>query len=200
MDTDGGTSMLRTLVGKIAEIWNAPDQWIEAERAEAFPELEAATPHGAFRSQFLDLARDRQRENGKLVASLITIVWTDAPEGEATRYRDMKALTAMVVEVVLEQMAGRPDICLQYDADNAVICFASGNRLVMELRTAMMAQALRAALGQRMAELAERVRIEFVVQDLDPVDAVAGGTDPAAALVELLGGTRKTREPAVNAA
>lgn len=192
--------MLQTLVGKIAEIWNAPDLWIEAERAEAFPETAPKTPQHSFRSQFLDLARTRQRDNGKLVASLITIVWLDAPQAEAARYRDMKALTAMVVEVVLEQMAGKPDIYLQHDADNAVLCFASGNRLVMELRTAMMAQALRAALTQRMPELAERVRIEFVVNDLDPVDAVTGGSDPAAALVDLLCRTRQASLAAVNAA
>lgn len=181
--------MLNVLVQTIADLWNAPDQWIEAELEEALPpqpEPEPSAGH-TFRSRFLDLARYRQRQNGKVVSSLLTIVWQGAKLSPlAAQFREIKALTALVTEVVLEQMADRPDFFLQYDSNNVVVCFASGNKAVTEVRTAMMAQALRAALLQRMPALAGQVRIDFVVTTVEPIEAVAKGPDLVAGLVDTL--------------
>jgi len=181
--------MLQGLVGKIADLWNAPDQWIDAELQEAMPDGPAAElgPSDHFRLRFIDLARDRQRQNGQLVSSLLTIVWQGAKlTALGPQYRDLRKLAAMVADVVLEQMATQPDFFLQYDDDNIVLCFASPNRMVTELRTAMMAQALRAALLQRIPDLAGKVRIDFTVTAVEPVEAVRKGQDLAAGLVDLL--------------
>jgi hypothetical protein len=180
--------MLQALVEKVADLWNAPDHWIEAERKSASPgsEVEAA-PNAAFRSQFLELARDRQRQHGKVVTGLLTIVWQGSRLAAlGPRYRDLKVLTEMVTDVVLDQMAGKPDFFLPYDTDNVVLCFASGNRAVTELRAAMMAHALRAALVQRMPDLGGKLRIDAVVTEIEPVEAVVRGPDLAVGLVEML--------------
>jgi hypothetical protein len=181
--------MLNGLVEKIADIWNAPDAWFEAE-AEAARRSDGGTPAdpaALFRKQLLDLARVRQRQEGRLVSAMLTIAW----QGNrlslfGAHSRDFKALTGMVMEVVLEQMATPPDLFLQLDADNAVLCFASPNRMIGELRAGMMAQALRAALFRHAPDLAGRLRIDFSVADFDPVDVVTGGTDVASGLIDLL--------------
>lgn len=180
--------MLHSLVEKIAGLWNAPDQWIAVERARAMPAVETApSPNAEFRAQFLDLARNRQRQNGKVVSGLLTIVWQGTRlAAHGARYRDLKVLTEMVTDIVLDQMAGKPDFFLPYDTDNVVLCFASGNKAVTELRTAMMAHALRAALVQRMPDLAGKLRIEAVVTEIEPVEAVVRGPDLAVGLVDLL--------------
>lgn len=180
--------MLEGLVGKIADLWNAPDQWIEKELEEALPDEPVELgPDGHFRRKLIALAQQRQKQNGKLVSSLLTIVWHgNKLTALGTGYCDVRNLTGMVVEVVLEQMATQPDIFLRYDDDNVVLCFASANRAVTELRTAMMAQALRAALLQRMPDLAGKLRIDFTVTAVEPVEAVARGPDIAASLVDLL--------------
>jgi hypothetical protein len=181
--------MLNQLVEKIADLWHAPDQWIEAELEEALPVEPAPepTPGEQFRRRLLDLASHRQRQNGKLVSSLLTIVWPGSKLADlGTHYRDIKALTAMVTEVVLEQMAEQPDFFLRYDADNVVLCFASPNRAVTEIRTAMMAQALRAALLQRMPDLHGKIRVDFVVAAVEPVEAVTKGPDLLTGMVDLL--------------
>lgn len=185
---DQGT-MLQTLVGKIVDLWNAPDQWIEAERKEVLPDetVVEPPPHQRFRTQFLELARQRQRQNGPLVSSLLTIVWQGSRLSVlGTYHREIKALMAMVTEVVLEQMADRPDFFLRYDTDNVVLCFASANKAVIEVRTAMMAQALRAALLQRAPDLGGKIRIDFVVTTVDPVEVVAKEADLVVRLVDLL--------------
>lgn len=180
--------MLQGLVEKIADLWNAPDHWIEAELEEVLPpEAPEPGPDDHFRRKYLELARQRQRQNGKLVSGLITIVWHGSKLAAfGTYFRDLRALTGMVTEVVLEQMASQPDFFLPYDADNVVLCFGSPNRAVTELRTAMMAQALRAALLQHMPDLAGKIRVEFVVTALEPAEAVAKGPDLTASLVDLL--------------
>lgn len=180
--------MLEGLTGKIAALWNAPDQWIEQERKDALPDPPVVLgPGDHFRLRFLDLARHRQKQNGKLVSSLLTIVWHGTKlSALGPHYRDMRKLAAMVTEVVLDQMATQPDIFLQYDDDNVVLCFASANRAVTELRTAMMAQALRAALLQRMPELTGKMRIDFTISAVEPVEAVTRGPDLATGLVDLL--------------
>jgi hypothetical protein len=181
--------MLNQLAGKIADLWNAPDQWIEAELKEAMPDeaVVELAPGDHFRLRFIDLARDRQRQNGQLVSSLLTIVWQGSKlTALGAQYRDLRKLAGMVTEVVLEQMAAQPDFFLRYDDDNVVLCFASPNRMVIELRTAMMAQALRAALLQRIPDLAGKVRIDFTVTAVEPVEAVRKGRDLAAGLVDLL--------------
>ena len=184
--------MLQGLAGKIADLWNAPDQWIEKELEEALPEEPVELgPVDHFRRKLIALAQQRQKQNGKLVSSLLTIVWqSNKLTALGTHYRDMRKLAAMVVEVVLEQMAAQPDIFLQYDDDNVVLCFASANRAVTEVRTAMMAQALRAALLQRMPDVAGKLRIDFTVTQIEPVEAVARGPDLAAGLIDLLCRTR----------
>lgn len=180
--------MLQGFVEKIADLWNAPDQWIEAEREEVLPpEAPEPGPGDHFRRKFLDLARQRQRQNSKLVSSLLTVVWHGSKlAAYGSYYNNLRTLTGMVTDMVLEQMAAPPDFYLPYDTDNVVLCFASPNREVAELRTAMMAHALRAALQQRMPDLSARIRIEFVVSALEPVDVVARGTDLTASLVDLL--------------
>jgi hypothetical protein len=185
--------MLNQLVGKIVDLWNAPDQWIEAELQHVLPDATEAEPDPGdlFRTQFLNLARQRQRQNGRVVSSLLTIVWQgNKLAALGAHYREIKALMAMVTEVVLEQMADRPDFFLRYDSDNVLLCFASANKAVTEVRTAMMAQALRAALLQRMPDLAGKIRIDFVVTAVEPVEAVAKGPNLVAGLIELLGRAR----------
>ena len=188
-------TMLQTLVGKIVDLWNAPDQWIEAERNEVLPDAAPEPPpRQRFRTQFLELARQRQRQNGPLVSSLLTIVWQGSRLSVlGTYHREIKALMAMVTEVVLEQMADRPDFFLQYDSDNVILCFASANKAIIEVRTAMMAQALRAALLQRAPDLAGKIRIDFVVTMVEPVEVVAKETDLVAGLVDLLCRARNGR-------
>ena len=195
--------MLNQLVGKIVDLWNAPDQWIEAELREVTPDEPAPepAPNDRFRSRFLDLARQRQRQNGRVVSSLLTVVWQGTRlSALGTHYREIKALMTMVIEVVLEQMADQPDFFLQYDSDNVVLCFASGNKAVTEVRTAMMAQALRAALLQRMPDLAGKIRIDFVVTSVEPIEAVAKGPNLAAGLVDLLCRARDSSAIAMSAA
>lgn len=184
--------MLHGLVGKIADLWNAPDQWIEKELEEALPDAPVELgPEEHFRRRLIDLAQQRQKQNGKLVSSLLTIVWQgNKLTALGPHYRDMRKLAGMVVEVVIEQMATQPDIFLQYDDDNIVLCFASPNRAVTELRTAMMAQALKAALLQRLPDLTGKLRIDFTVTQIEPVEAVAKGPDVATRLVDLLCRTR----------
>lgn len=184
--------MLQELAGKIAELWHAPDQWIAEELEAVLPEEPVEPgPVDHFRRKLIDLAQQRQKQNGKLVSSLLTIVWQGSKlTALGAQYRDMRKLAAMVVEVVIEQMAAQPDIFLQYDDDNVVLCFASPNRAVTELRTAMMAQAVRAALLQRLPDLAGKMRIDFTVTQIEPVEAVAKGPDLAAGLVDLLCRTR----------
>lgn len=180
--------MLQGLVEKIADLWNAPDHWIEAELEEVLPpEAPEPGPGDHFRRKFLELARQRQRQNGKLVTGLMTIVWHgNKLAAFGTHYRELRALTAMVTEVVLEQMASQPDFFLPYDDDNVVLCFASPNPAVIELRTAMMAHALRAALAQRAPDIARRLRIEVVVTALEPAEAVTRGPNLTASLVDIL--------------
>lgn len=187
--------MLEGLVGKIARVWNAPDQWIEKELEAVLPDPPAEPgPDDLFRLRLIELAGERQKQNGKLVSSLLTIVWQGTKlTALGPHYRDMRKLAGMVTELVLEQMATQPDIFLKYDDDNVVLCFASANRAVTEVRTAMMAQALRAALLNRMPNLADKLRIEFVVTSVEPVDAVAGGNDLVTGLVDLLCRTRDMR-------
>ena len=184
--------MLEGLAGKIAELWNAPDQWIEQELEAALPDAPVELgPDGQFRRKLIALAQQRQKQNGRLLSSLLTIVWQGTKlTALGPHYRDMRKLAGMVTELVLEQMATQPDIFLQYDDDNVVLCFASSNRAVTELRTAMMAQALRAALLQRMPDIAGKVRIDFTVTMVEPIEAVAKGPDLAAGLVDLLCRTR----------
>lgn len=184
--------MLQGVAGKIAELWNAPDQWIEKELEAALPDRPVELgPRDHFRLRLIDLARQRQRQHGKLVSSLLTIVWTNSKlSALGPHYRDLRKLASMVTEVVLAQMTTQPDIFLQYDDDNVVLCFASPNQAVTELRTAMMAQALRAALLQRMPDMADKVRIDFVVTAVEPVEAVAHGPNVAAGLVDRLGRAR----------
>lgn len=180
--------MLEGLAGKIADLWHTPDLWIERELEDALPDAPVELgPIDHFRRRLIALAQQRQKQNGKLVSSLLTIVWQgNKLSALGTHYRDMRKLAGMVVEVVLEQMATQPDIFLQYDDDNVVLCFASANRAVTEVRTAMMAQALRAALLQRMPDLAGKLRIDFTVTAVEPVEAVTKGPDLAAGLVDLL--------------
>lgn len=195
--------MLNQLVGKIVDLWNAPDQWIEAERQQVRPDETADEPRpdDQFRAQFLDLARQRQRQNGHVVSSLLTVNWQGTRlSALGTHYREIKALMAMVTEVVLEQMANQPDFFLRYDADNVLLCFASANKAVTEVRTAMMAQALRAALLQRMPDLAGKIRIDFVVTTVEPGEAVAKGPNLAAGLVDLLCRARDRSAIAMTAA
>lgn len=185
--------MLQGLVAKIAVLWNAPDHWIEAEREEVLPpepEAEPA-PDQLFRRQFFDLARLRQRRNEQLVSGLLTISWQG---GKSTalgaHYRDLKVLAGMVTEVVLEQMAAQPDFFFPYDSDNVVLCFASANRAIVELRAAMMAHALRAALLQRAPDLASKMRVDVIVTAVEPVELVTKGQDLLAGLVDLLSRAR----------
>ncbi len=187
-----GLTMLEGLVGKIADLWNAPDQWIEKELEDALPDPPVVLgPDGHFRRNLIALAQQRQKQSGQLLSSLLTIVWQGTKlSALGPHYRDMRKLTGMVIEVVLDQMATQPDIFLQYDDDNVVLCFASANRAVTELRTAMMAQALRAALLQRMPDLAGKMRIDFTVIGVEPVEAVTRGPDLAASLVDRLCRTR----------
>lgn len=183
--------MLQSLVGKIADLWNAPDAWIAAEIEDSMPPVpeDEPAPGSAelFRRRFIELAGQRQRANGRVVSAMLSIAWQGSRLGaHGSRYRDLKVLTEMVTDLVLEQMAGKPDFYLAYDTDNAVLCFASANRAIVELRGAMMAQALVAALVQRMPDLAGKVRVEVVVTEVEPVDVVTRGTDLAVALVDAL--------------
>jgi len=184
--------MPQGLVGKIADLWNAPDQWIEQELEAALPEPPVDLgPDHHFRRRVIALAQQRQKQNAHLLSSLLTVVWQgNKLTALGAHYRDMRKLASMVTELVLEQMAAEPDIFLQYDDDNAVLCFASTNRAVTEVRMAMMAQALRAALLQRMPDLAGKIRIDFTVTTVEPIEAVAKGPDLAAGLVDLLCRTR----------
>jgi hypothetical protein len=50
----------------------------------------------------------------------------------------------------------------------------------------MMAQALRAALLQRAPDLGGKIRIDFVVTTVDPVEVVAKEADLVVRLVDLL--------------
>lgn len=200
--TEGGTGerpaepMIRIFLDTIADLWRAPDAWIAAE-LEFAPSGSDPTPvhaDGPFRSQFLDLARQRQRANGPMVAGLLSLAW-QVPRLSAigARHSDMKALTAMVAEVVLQQMADRPDFVLQYDADTFLVCFASGSPAVPEIRIAMMAQALEAALLARIPNLDGRLRIDHVVTTLNPAAPVRRYADIGTGLASILRTARDSR-------
>lgn len=188
--------MIRTFLDTIADLWRAPDAWIAAELdlAPSEGETKPVHPDGLFRSQFLDLARQRQRANGPMVAGLLSLVW-QVPRLTAfgARHSDMRALTALVAEVVLQQMADRPDIVLQYDADTFLVCFASGSPAVPEIRIAMMAQALEAALLARIPDLDGRLRIDHVVTTLNPATPVRRYADIGTGLASILRTARDSR-------
>ena len=113
--------MLHGLVETIADIWSAPDRWIEAELAAAAAvvaqsaSVEAKSPEPedqSFRANFLELARTRQRQNGRVVCGLLRLV---RPGSRLMAMGSARAgtptLTAMVADSVLGQMAGsRPSM------------------------------------------------------------------------------------------
>ncbi len=178
--------MLHGLVDTIADIWSAPDRWIEAELAAAEAAAAAETARAAaqpeapepeiedevFRARFLGLARTRQRQHGPVVCGLLSIVWPGPRLMAVGQPRDQKALTAMVGESVLNQMAGEPDCFAQRDENTYLLCFASGNAAVAELRATMMAQALRAALVRALPNSSGTLRVDRVVSEIDPVELV----------------------------
>jgi len=188
--------MLHGLVDTIADIWSAPDRWIEAELAAAdaaaaqLASLKPPSPEPEdqrFRAHFLELARTRQRQNGRVVCGLLRLIRPGSRLMAVGAARaDTPALTAMVADSVLGQMAAPPDCFTYRDPDTYLVCFASGNVAVAGLRATMMGQALRAALVRTSMEPVSTLRVESVVADLDPVDIVLNCPNIAAGLVERL--------------
>ena len=78
----------------------------------------------------------------------------------------------MLGESVLGQMAAAPDCFAQRDENTYLLCFASGNSAVAELRATMMAQALRASLLRGLPDQVASVRVESIVGEIDPVEIV----------------------------
>lgn len=186
--------MLRQLVDTIGDLWRTPDAWVAAEVVAAMPVQDEELPEveRRFRTQFIALARYRQRLDGRLLAGLLTINWqVSRPALFGPRASEMKRLTSMVSEVVLEQMADLPDLVLQYDADHFLVCFAGSGEPIAELRLTMMAQALQAALEQRIPDLAGQVRIAAQMTSFAPALPLRRSPNLAAGLASLLMGGKR---------
>jgi len=74
--------------------------------------------------------------------------------------RVQRGVAALLGESVLGQMAAAHDCFAQRDENTYLLCFASGNSAVAELRATMMAQALRASLLRGLPDQVVSVRVE----------------------------------------
>ena len=78
-----------------------------------------------------------------------------------------------------------PDLFVQHDSDNVLLCFASPNREVAEHRTAMIARAVQAELERQMEDLAGRIGVEHIVGKV-PQTELDPGSDLVADLLRTL--------------
>ncbi len=188
--------MLRPLLNTILKLWGSPEAWAAQSFVTADPadEIDLPDSERRFRAQFIALARHRQRSNGKLLAGLLTLQWTvPRPTMFGARQGEMKRLTGMVSEVVLEQMADLPDLVLQYDADHFLVCFAGTGEPIAELRLAMMAQALQAALEQRIPEVAGKLSIDAAMTSFAPAMPLRRSRSVASGLASMLVAAKRVR-------
>lgn len=188
--------MLRLLFDTLADLWRTPGPEVAAEPVPFEPDSDddPTDPERRFRAQFIELARHRQRNNGQLLAGQLTLDWQVSRVSMfGTRLTEMKRLTSMVSEVVLEQMADLPDLVLQHDADHFFVCFAGTGEPIAELRLAMMAQALQAALEQRIPEISGKLRIEAAMTSFNPALPLRRSRSLAKGLSSLLVAARHVR-------
>jgi len=190
--TQGGTAIMRMLpklLDTIFELWRAPQDWARAGFVPADPlaDTELSDAERRFRARFIELARHRQQSNGKLLAGLLTLDWqVSRPTPAGPPQGEIKRLAGMVSEVVLEQMADLPDLVLQYDADHFLVCFAGAGEPIAELRLAMMAQALQAALEQRIPDIAGKLRIDAAMSSFAPALPLRRSPSLASGLASML--------------
>lgn len=189
-------SMLRHLFDTIADLWRSRDSKALNDVVMVEPEddVDPFDPERRFRAQFIELARHRQRSNGQLLAGQLTLNWQGSRVTMfGARQAEMKRLTSMVSEVVLEQMADLPDLVLQHDADRFLVCFAGTGEPIAELRLAMMAQALQAALEQRIPEISGKLRIDAAMTSFNPALPLRRSRNLAKGLASLLHAARHVR-------